>query len=110
MKARIEKKLSKKLVRLSPKIFQGAWIDKELSEKAYEQGSRVSHVYSVGGGVDYWGEGEDAYTALEFMQMNWMWFGNFGVHQEGHRFEGYPDTGNFKPTSRNLLKIATARS
>jgi len=108
MKARIEKKLCKKLVQLAPKIFNDAWIDKDVSEKAIRQGSSVSHVYSVGGGIDYWGEGEDEYTALELMKMNWMWFGDFDVHEEGHKFEGYPDTGNFKPTSRNLLRIASA--
>ena len=107
MKARIEKKLSKKLVQLAPRIFNDAWVDKDVSVKAIIQGSSVSHVYSVGGGVDYWGEGEDVYTALELMQMNWMWFGDFEAHPEGHKLEGYPDTGNFKPTSRNLLKIAS---
>ncbi len=61
MKARIEKKLSKRLVELYPALYCSAWRDEEPSALAYEQGSRVRHVLSVGGGVDYWGEGQDAY-------------------------------------------------
>ncbi|MDY7565346.1 hypothetical protein QN400_24375 [Pseudomonas sp. RTC3] len=46
MKARIEKKLSKRLVEIAPSIFAGVWIDKdEPSELAYKQRTRVSHVY-----------------------------------------------------------------
>ncbi|MCY1438073.1 hypothetical protein D9M71_542570 [compost metagenome] len=38
MKARIEKKLSKRLPEIAPSQFHGAWIDKdEPSELAYEQ-------------------------------------------------------------------------
>lgn len=106
MKARIIKKLSKKLVEASSKIFKDAWVCDEIIEEAWNQGSRVSHVWHVGGGVDYWGEGEDAYTALEYMQMNWYYFGNFPQYKHDHEYYGYPDTGNFKPTSRNLLKLA----
>lgn len=107
MKARIEKKLSKHLVQIAPSIFKGAWVDKdEPSELAYEQGSRVSHVLSVGGGVDYWGEGEDAYTAWELWQMNWSWHGDFKTYPEGHRFAHYPNTEGFRPTTRNLLRHA----
>lgn len=63
MKARTEKKLSKHLVRTHPSLYRRAWIDKdEPSELAYEQNTRVSNVPSVGGGTDYWGDGQDAYT------------------------------------------------
>lgn len=106
MKARIIKKLSKKLVKYAPNIFKDAWVCDEVIEESWNQGSRVSHIPHVGGGVDYWGEGQDAYTALEFMQDNWYFFGDFPSHDKDHEFYGYPDTGNFKPTSRNLLKLA----
>lgn len=107
MKARIEKKLSKRLVQIAPSLFPGAWIDKdEPSVLAYEQGSRVSHILSVGGGVDYWGEGCDAYTVWAAWQMNWMWHGPWGSFPAGHQYEFYPNTDGFKPTTRNLLKLS----
>ncbi|CAI8718083.1 hypothetical protein EMIT051CA3_110093 [Pseudomonas chlororaphis] len=63
MKARIEKKLSKRLVQLYPSNFGSAWVDDgEPSVLAYEQNTRVSHVLSVGGGTDWQGDGEDAFT------------------------------------------------
>ena len=95
MKARIEKKLSKRLVEIAPSIFRGVWIDKdEPSDLAYEQRTRVSHVWSVGGGTDYLGEGQDAYTAWQDWKMNWFWHGDFESFTHGHQFEGYPDTGS----------------
>ena len=107
MKARIEKKLSKRLIEIAPSIFCGVWIDKdEPSDLAYEQRSRVSHVWSVGGGTDYWGEGQDAYTVWQDWKMNWFLHGDFESFPHGHQFEGYPDTGSFKPTTSNLLRLA----
>jgi len=107
MKARIEKKLSRRLVEIAPSVLIGVWIDKdEPSELAYKQRTRVSHVWSVGGGTDYWGEGQDAYTVWVDWKSNWFWHGPFEAHPEGHEFEGYPDTGSFKPTTQNLLKLA----
>lgn len=107
MKARIEKKLSKRLFQLHPGHYRRAWIDKdEPSELAYKQRTRVSHVWSVGGGTDYWGEGQDAYTVWTDWKLNWCWHGPFEAFPEGHEFECYPDTGSFRPTTRNLLKLA----
>lgn len=106
MKARIEKKLSKRLVQIAPLVFKGAWLDEEPSELAYKQGSRVNNIYSVGGGVDYWGDGEDAFTAWEYWLMNWAWHGDFEPYPEGHRFEFYPNTEGFRPTTVNLLRLA----
>jgi hypothetical protein len=107
MKARIEKKLSKRLVLLHPSQYRKAWLDKdEPSLLAFEQGTRVSHCPSVGGGTDYWGEGQDAYTVWEDWRMNWCWHGPFHAYPEGHEFECYPDTGSFRPTTKNLLKLA----
>jgi hypothetical protein len=73
MKARIEKKLSKRLVQLHPGLYRRAWIDKdEPSDLAYRQRTRVSHVRSVGGSTDYWGEGQDAYTVWADWNFNWF--------------------------------------
>jgi len=106
MKARIEKKLSKRLVQLHPALYGKAWRDDEKSELAYDQNSSVRHCLSVGGGTDYWGEGMDAYTVWADWKMNWCWHGPFEAHPDGHQSEGYPDTGRFRPTTRNLLKLA----
>lgn len=106
MKARIEKKLSKRLVQLHPALYRKAWRDDEPSELAYEQRTGVRHCLSVGGGTDYWGDGMEAYTVWADWKMNWCWHGSFETYPEGHRLEGYPDTGRFRPTTRNLLKLA----
>ncbi|WGK60560.1 hypothetical protein QAO71_10690 [Halopseudomonas sp. SMJS2] len=109
MKARIEKKLSKRLVEIAPTIFEHAWIDKEEpSALAWEQGSRVSHIWSVGGEVDYWGEGSEWNTLWSAFAIGdwWCWAGDFPVFPHGHELAGYPDTTGFKPTTQNLLKLA----
>jgi len=63
MKARIQKKLCKRLLEIAPSHYEDAWLDKgEPSDLAYEQSTRVSHIWSVGGGVDSFGEGCEAYT------------------------------------------------
>lgn len=107
MKARVEKKLSKRLVAVHPALYGEAWIDKEPSELAYEQNSRINNVMSVGGGVDYWGEGQDAYTCWADWRMNWMWHGPFAPYPKGHRYQDFPNTDGFKGTARNLLKLTT---
>lgn len=106
MKARIEKKLSKRLVEIAPSIFSNAWRDEEISELAHEQRTSVSHVLSIGGGVDYWGEGMDAYSCWVMWRMNWVWHGDFKPYPEGHKHEHYPDTEGFRPTTQNLLNLA----
>ena len=107
MKARIEKKLSKKLVTIAPQLFNGAWVySGEPSELAYEQGSCVSDIWHIGGGLDYWGEGQDAYTAWQWWLDSFMWHGSFPLYPEGHEFEGYPDLSGFKQETRSLLKLA----
>ncbi|WP_285409263.1 hypothetical protein [Pseudomonas sp. FR229a] len=107
MKARIEKKLSKRLVELHPSLYRKAWRDDEHSELAYEQRSSVRHCLSVGGGTDYWGDGLEAYTVWADWRNNWAWHGSFEAYPDGHNLEGYPDTGRFRPTTRNLLKLAS---
>lgn len=109
MKARIEKKLSKRLLEIVPSLFRGAWIDsEEPSELAWKQGSRVSHVWSIGGEVDYWGEGSDWYSLWSVWASSdcWCWHGGFPAYPAGHKHGGYPDTTGFKPTTQNLLKLA----
>lgn len=106
MKARVEKKLSKRLVGLYPGLYGKAWRDDEPSELAYEQRSSVRHVLSVGGGLDYWGEGQDAYTCWADWAMNWPWHGPFEAYPEGHQHQFFPNTEGFKPTTRNLLALA----
>lgn len=106
MKARIEKKLSKRLVQLYPSLYGSAWIDDDHSELAYEQNSRVRHCPSVGGGTDYWGEGCDAYTVWVCWKDHWPWHGPFKPFPHDHEHAMYPDTEGFRPTTRNLLKLA----
>ncbi|WP_287029986.1 hypothetical protein [Pseudomonas sp. UBA6310] len=106
MKARIEKKLSNRLTQIAPSQFPRSWVDKVVSELAWKQRTRVSQIRSVGGGTDYWGEGMDAYTVWADWRMNWYWHGPFKSYPEGHEYEGCPDTGTFRPTTRNLLRLA----
>ena len=107
MKARIEKKLSKRLVEIAPSIFSSAWLDnEEPSGLAYAQGSRVSNIWSVGGGVDYSGEGEDWYTAWSHWKSNFEWHIDCKVFPEGDRFAGLPDIRGIKQTPTNLLCMA----
>lgn len=124
MKPRIEKKLSKRLVEIAPNLFKDAWIDRdfELWQKFWphhyggkltskqkranmQQKVRVNNVYSVGGGVDYWGEGMDCYSCWQWLKDNWPYVGDFPNYPQGHEFAFYPDTGKFKPTARNLLQL-----
>lgn len=111
MKARIEKKLSKRLVELAPTLFSSAWVDSyEPSALADKQGTRVNDIWSVGGELDYWGEGMDVYTVWAAWTgcgpLAWCWHGDFDSYPFGHELAGYPDTGNFRPTTCNLLKLA----
>lgn len=106
MKARIEKKICKRLLEVAPRLFEGAWIDSDKSALAYEQRSSVSGVFRIGGGIDEWGEGMDDYSLLEWLLLGYEWVGNFSYYPTGHRFEGMPDTSRFKPTTINLIRIA----
>ncbi|WP_405118798.1 hypothetical protein [Pseudomonas leptonychotis] len=108
MKARIEKKLCKRLVQIAPTIFNCSWVDEEPSSLAYVQGTRVSHIPSIGGEADYWGEGTDYYNAWEWWRVNWEWYGDFEPYPAGHQFAHYPNIDGFKRTTVNLLKLAAA--
>lgn len=106
MNARIEKKLSKRLVKACPNLFKGAWFDNLASELAEEQGSSITHCYHLGGGVDYWGEGQDAYSVWQHWLNQWSWIADFPSYPQGHEFEHYPNTNGFRPTTKNLINLA----
>ena len=105
MKARILKKVCKRLKKLAPKLFLDAWLCDEVMELSWEQGSKVKNHWRVGGACDEWGEGTDDHDLLEWVKMGYYFYGDFPPYPEGHEFEYMPDTGNFKPTTRNLLKL-----
>lgn len=103
MKARIEKKLSKRLVEIAPIIFAEAWQESsdEPTELAYKQGSRVSGLMCVGVGLDYWGEGQDAYSCWEWWSGAFGYYGDFPCDEEGYPLQGY-----LRPIGTQLLKLA----
>lgn len=107
MKARIEKKLSKRLTEIAPLLCKGWWVDDEISELAYQQGTSINHVRSVGGEFDsFLGEASDHYTAWGWWRGAWHWCDVFEPYPEGHKHECYPNTEGFQPTTRNLLRLA----
>lgn len=108
MKARIIKKLSKKLSDILPKKIADSWVDKhEVMEIAYEQGTRVSNCLMMGGELDYWGEGTDAYTVHEWFVDRIVWMLDLPLYPEGHDFENYPDHSSLKRlTGQYLLELA----
>lgn len=108
MKARIEKKLCKKIAEILPYEFYGrAWTDGEVTELAFNQGSRVSSILYVGGGVDYWGEGEDEYTVLEDFKSHVDWHPPiFNPWPQGHKWEGLPMPNKNRLTGKYLIECA----
>ena len=102
MKPRIEKKLSKKLHAILGNLIGEVWIDKELElpkphwrwrsgddrppltgkQKRENRQVRVSvnHMPSIGGGLDYWGEGEDWHTVLYVARDVMIW--SFGEEMD----------------------------
>lgn len=106
MKARIEKKLSKRLLALAPTAFKDSWVDTEVFELAWEQGTSVSHIPMTGGEPDYYGEATDAYTLWEFWSSQWCWLLALPSLPEDSEYPGYPDLTGYKQTTRNLLRWA----
>lgn len=127
MNPRIEKKVSKKLVKIAPKLFKGAWVDneveyspkywphrldRELTAKEKKVNTqlkkcRVNHIYSVGGGYcSYVGDCDDHFTCYDWLKNNYCWVFNFPTFPAGHELAYYPDTKGFKPTTRNLIRLA----
>ncbi|MFM5223947.1 hypothetical protein ACET93_01890 [Aeromonas veronii] len=85
MKPRIEKKLSKKIHAILGNLLGEVWIDNELElhQRHYRHHNRdnspltgkqkrenwqmrvsVNHMPSIGGGLDYWGKGQDWHSVL----------------------------------------------
>lgn len=93
---RIEKKLSKRLCEIAPSIFSEAWKD--------DHG-----IMCVGGGSDYWGEFEDAYTCWEWWRDNWLYFiecdGVSIITDDGEWNDKIPQY-RMKPKSRYLISLA----
>jgi hypothetical protein len=98
MKPRIEKKLSKKLHAILGNLLGKVWIDDELElhqphwrhhnsdnspltskqkRKNWQMRVSVNHMPSIGGGLDYWGEGQDWHSVLCVAQEALPW--RFGV-------------------------------
>lgn len=131
MKPRIEKKLSKKLATILAHI-QGftpkdVWIDTELElfpihyalnnngvltpkqkRRNYEQKVRVNNMPSIGGELDYWGEGTDFFSVLTCARETLPWsmfeIKPFDVNtMEG----GYPII-TMKLTGKNMIALARA--
>ncbi len=96
MKARIIKKLSKKVKEILPKDFKESWVDVEVMEEAWEQGSKVSHCVMVGGELDYWGEGTDYFSAISVFADSLIWRLDLPQHPAEHEFEGLPDCSKMK--------------
>ena len=103
MKARIEKKLSKKISEMMPNYYGDAWQDShdEPSELACDQSSCVSGVMRIGGGVDFWGEGQDDYSVWDDFKVNWPYCFDFKYDENTY----YPDTTGFKDTTINKFKL-----
>lgn len=108
MKSRIIKKLSKKIAEILPEMYKDAWIEKDIHEESYSQGNSVSGVLCIGGGLDYWGEGEDVYTVLEDFANHHDWHKPiYDPYPEGHKWEGMPRPRKMRqPTGQHLIKCA----
>lgn len=106
MNARIEKKLSKKIVELLPHRYQNvAYNSWWMTDLAYEEGVNIMDVPIIEIQLsDENGWGWE--TTWQDFRPNYMWICNFPVYEEDHPLAGYPDTGNFKPTTQNLLNLA----
>ena len=95
MKARIIKKLSKKINAILPKYYSDSWLDKysPVMTEAYEQGSRVKNCLRIGGDCDEWGEATDDHNVYENFIMHVEPFAYpYPVYPDGHRWEGLPIT------------------
>ncbi|MFG0873921.1 hypothetical protein ACF8QD_09585 [Aeromonas media] len=103
MKPRIEKKLSKKLHAILGNLLGKVWIDNELElhqphwryrhglddrppltgkqkRENWQMRVCVNHMPSIGGELDYWGEGTDWHSVLYFAKDALLW--HFGEADE----------------------------
>jgi hypothetical protein len=112
MKPRIEKKLSKKIHAILGNLLGEVWIDDELELHQPHWRSRygcddrpqltgkqkrknrqmrvcVNHMPSIGGGFDYWGEGQDSHSVLWVAKEVLLW--HFGKEtDEAGPYGGWP--------------------
>ena len=105
-KPRIIKKLSKRLAEILPKRYCDHWVDDDVMEGAYDNNTRVKGCLMIGGGVDYWGEGQDAFTICTDFSDRYEWMGMFGFYPDGHQFEYWPVIDPKKRTGKRLIDIA----
>ena len=111
---RLIKKLSKSLAA----FYKDAWLcewDDELaySDEIYSMSAKG--IMHVGGGLDYWGEANEAYTVLEMAEMNfWDWASFCGCGICAHTFDMEPTSEvcktitkrqSIRPTFKVLRKL-----
>lgn len=114
MKARQLKKLSKRIAEILPFIYSDAWVEREVMESAWEQGTRVSHELRIGGELDCWGEGTDDYSVYRDFKLNVdEWAYPYPTYPDGHKWEGLPNIPPIKWTGKVSIEharvIATIR-
>ena len=91
-----------------PKEYKDSWVEREVIEESWEQGSMVSNCPMVGGGLDYWGEGEDHYTVLyDFKYHLLEWQGLWGFYDaENDDYYGMPKGAPYRLTGQKLIMLA----
>ena len=106
MKARIIKKLSKKIKSILPKEYERVWVNDEVMEESWSQGSKVSHCHMIGGECDEWGEGTDYYSVLHDFKYNFLeWQGLWGFYDETSRWEDMPKPAPYRLTGKKLIEL-----
>lgn len=103
MNERIRKKISKRLVDLFPEEFKHAFKISSVDELPC---GVIPGTYCTGGGVSYWGEGEDMESVLESYMQTYGWSGVFGWHPSGHQYFGYPLIDRKRLTGKRIIQIA----
>jgi hypothetical protein len=108
MKARIVKKLSKRIKELLPKDYEGSWINEEIMCEAWVDKNTINHCLMIGGELDCWGEGTDDYTILEHFKTYHYDWGIWGLYPEGHKWEGLPlgDPKKRRVTGKFIIEVA----
>jgi hypothetical protein len=130
MKPRIEKKLSKKLHAILGNKLGKVWIDDEKEwhephwrcrvdhrppltgkekRQNWETKVRVSHIPSIGGGLDYWGEGEDWYSVLYSAREWLLWQVGEQVMRTDENGDEWPDWPRLKARMTGAWVIKHAR-
>lgn len=133
MKPRMEKKLSKALVAIfkGARLLDRAWIDGEyyrdivyawpdrpvLTPKQIRHNRecrvRVSHMPSIGGEADYFGEGTDWHTVHAYYLASVdgdIYYGNDELFRLSHRFDDEPLTQEQQARLDVLMAIANRQA